>query len=269
MQSPWIVNSWWRGFGGRLNRLTIALAACVIAVAPRAAPGAVQISTEIQGPEAATLLQAVREQIGTISPQANALDVRVTIGAEAFRRALAQDEKQPLVAAFLTNVEFEEALAGRVRPPNVTAVFSNPDPRDQFALARTLMGNATIGVFDSPATHSLVQVLAPARVRSISVLPGENIDALLRELDAIDVLIVLPDPDLINRSNINHVVRTLYQQRKVLLGYSATLTRVGSLASVYVTPESVARAIATFLQRYVRDGSISAPVFVRDVARWP
>lgn len=216
-------------------------------------------------PETAALVQRVRDELAAVSHRVAALDVRVTIGAAEFRKALIQDDKRPLVAAYLTSTEFEAALEGRERPPHVTAVFSNPDPLDQVALAQTLLGRPVIGVFDSPAAHSLVARIAASGVQPIPVSAGQGIDSLLRTADSLDAIIVLPDSSVLNRSNINHVVRTLYQRRKVLIGYSVTLARIGSLASVYVSPEAMARSVADVLERYAAGGTLPNPVFVRDV----
>lgn len=229
------------------------------------AAGDVRVITDTANSETAPLLAVVRAQLSNISPKIRDVDARITVGASAFREALAQNDPRPLVAAYLTSVEFEEALGTRARPQNVTAVFANPDPRHQAELARKLTGRGTIGVIDSPASHALAVRLSAMGVRVIPAPPSQDVDALLRALNSVDVVIALPDSAVLNRSNINHVVRTLYQQRKVLIGYSDTLTRVGSLASVYVTPEATAVQVASVLEQYATTGVLPPPRYVRDV----
>lgn len=217
------------------------------------------------GQEAAQLAEVIRNELARASPRIAALDVRITVGPLAFREALGSDDEHPLIATYLTSTEFAASLGGRERPAHVTAVFSNPDPLDQVALAQALVGRAVVGVFDSPAVHSLVSRIAARGVRPVPVSAGQGIDSLLRAAGGLDVIIVLPDPGVLNESNINHVVRTLYQRRQVLIGYSATLTRVGSLASVYSTPEAVARSVAQTLERFAGSGALPDPAFVEDV----
>lgn len=223
-----------------------------------------RIEAEPARTEGGPLVQLVRDAISERSGSLADLDARITIGAAAFREALATDDGRPLIAAYITSTEFEAALASRVRPAHITAVFSNPDPFDQVALARTLLGHAALGVFDAPASNSLVARMAGQGVTAIPVSRNQDIDSLLRAADAFDALLVLPDTTL-NRSNINHVVRTLYGRRKVLIGYSATLTRVGALASVYAPPEAIARTVATALERYAGSRTLPEPTFVRDI----
>lgn len=214
-------------------------------------------------PDTAALVLQVQDAIAAAAPDVSALNVRVTVGVGAFEAALAADDGRPIVAAYLTSSEFEAAVAGR-KPAHTTAVFSNPDPRDQAALARALLGRATLAAFDSAATHHLVQLLGES-AHPISVSGDQKIDSLLRAADSFDAVLALPDPALLNRSNINHVVRTLYGRRKVLIGYSATLTRVGALASVYVSPEAIARSVLDVLVGYARSSKLARPAFVPDV----
>jgi hypothetical protein len=214
-------------------------------------------------PEIAELVRELQSAIAASPPAVSASDVRVTVGRAAFEEALAAEDARPIIAAYLTSSEFESAVAGR-KPAHVTAIFSNPDPRDQAALARALLGRSSLAAFDSPTTHHLVELL----VGSADPIPAEGeqrIDALLRAADPFDAIIALPDPNVLNRSSISHVVRTLYAHRKVLIGYSATLTRVGALASVYVSPESISESVVDVLSEYAARGTLGRPLFVSDV----
>ena len=213
--------------------------------------------------EAAELVRVVQDAIVRGPPEVTALDARVTVGLAALEQALASDDGRPIVAAYVTSTEFDSAVAGRNRA-HVTAVFSNPDPRDQVRLARALLGRSALGAFDSAATHQLVQLLGDS-VHAIPASGEQKIDSLLRGAEVFDALVALPDPTLLNRSNISHVVRTLYARRKVLIGYSVTLTRVGALASVYVSPEAVAGGVVDTLSRYAARGTMPAPAFVSDI----
>lgn len=192
--------------------------------------------------------------------------VRVAIGSEALRIALRSDDTRPIIASYITSTEFEEALGGAPRPSHVTAVFSNPDPLDQVALAEVLLGRPAVGVFDSPAVRTLSSRLDGAGVRRIPVRQNRDIDALLREAQSLDVIIVLPDANVLNSSNINHVVRTLYQRRSVLIGYSSALTRVGSLASVYGSSKGIAEGVARITEQYADSGVLPEPTFVREIS---
>lgn len=232
-------------------------------------PGMVAGQIEVDaGPEPTEQGVALTERMSQSldsHPEFTTLDVRVTIGAAALRRALRGDDARPVIAAFLTSTDFRSIVDAAGGPSHVTAVFANPDPRDQLTLARAVLGEtALIGVFDTPVADSLLRPPNYDTIRGLMVRRGEHIDSLLRQVGSLDAILVLPD-GVLTRDNIHHAVRTLYGRRVVLIGHSETLTRVGSLASVYVSPESTAAAVVDVLSHYVVRKELMAPVFVSDV----
>jgi ABC-type uncharacterized transport system substrate-binding protein len=253
-----------------VKRTRFCIRACLLcALLSGAAPIAlaevhIEVGTEPTS-ELIALADAVRGTLAATPLNESTIDARVTIGAVAFRQALSDDDVRPIIAAFLTSTDFDEALAGRMRPPHVTAIFANPDPRDQLSLARALLGDtASIGVFDAPKSRALLARLDSGAVQRIPVFHREGIDPSLRAADSVDAILVLPD-DVLTRANISHVVRSLYARRIVLIGHSATLVRVGSLASVYVPPESISAEIRSVLSAYAATRSLAAPRFVEEV----
>ena len=216
--------------------------------------------------QATQLAQTLRTAIAGQALPTSSVNLRITVGADALREALDADPSQLTLALYLSSVEFDVVLKDRKRSTNVTAIFNNPDPLDQVYLAESLLGKATLGVFDSPNSHSLAVRLTHQSVQVISAQPEQDIDSLLRRASGINALIVLPDSAVLNRANINHVVRTLYQQRSVLIGYSQTLTQVGSLASIYVTPNALLAQILKTVTAVAENGALPAPRFVSDVS---
>jgi len=212
-----------------------------------------------------TLIQALREQVFSAPPKVLALDIHITIGAKALRLALDSQDRQPIIAAYISSVDFATVMRGYSGTRLITAVYSDPDPLDQLALAKAIVGRANVGVFDSPDAHALVTRLTQHGVTAIPVMPNERTDALLRSADPFGVIIATPDPTILNRANIGHVVRHLYQQRKVLIGFSDTLTQVGSLGSVYPTTDAIAHTVTQVLEQYAQSGNLLPPIFVADV----
>jgi hypothetical protein len=237
--------------------LTLLAAPCLAQVTVTSVPA--------PGPETAELVERIRALVSRQVPSAASSNLRITVGASALRDALAADESQPTLAVFLSSVEFEAALGTRKRPSNLTAIFSNPDPLDQLSLAQALLGRARIGVIDSETTKSLTTRITNPTVQKIATTPDQSIDALLRETTGLDALIVLPDSTL-NRSNINHVVRTFYQRRAVLIGYSQTMTRVGSLASIFVSADAQTNHTIAVVRSFSETGVLPHPVFINDVS---
>lgn len=239
-------------------------AALWVLLTPRPASAGIQIEVS---PELATSerVQLVRDEIATVARRAPDLDCEVTIGASAFQAAVDRNDHRPIVATYLTSTEFRAVLGERSSGPDITAIFSNPDPLDQLALARALVNPAHVAVFDSPAVHTLIPPLNARGVTAIPVTANERIDQLLRSTDSFNVILALPDLSVLNRANIGHVVRTLYQEHKVLIGYSDTLVQIGSLASVYPRAEAIAEAVRAVLLELAAGRALPAPRFVSDV----
>lgn len=248
-----------------LRRGATVAAVLWVLLGPATAAAGIQIET-IPGVVDDVRLQLIRNQVGAVARRAPALSARVTIGVGAFQAAIDRDDGVAIVATYLTSTEFRAVMDRRAPSmAPITAVFSNPDPLDQFFLAQALLGPAKLAVFDSPAVHPLVMQLAERRVVPIPVEPNEGIDQLLRRTDSFSAIVVLPDLSVINRANIGHVVRTLYQEHQVLIGYSKTLVEVGSLASVYPSAEAIARDVKDALEKLADQHSLPPPIFVSDV----
>jgi len=198
-------------------------------------------------------------------PEFADIDVHITIGAVALQEELRRDEDHPIIAAYLTSTDFQAIIGAEKRPRRVTAVFANPDPRDQLTLARVLLGeHAVVGVFDSSAADSLLRPPVSNTLRSLKARSAGDINSILHQADSLDALLVLPD-GVLTRDNIHHAVRTLYGRRVVLIGHSEILTRVGSLASVYVPATSIAVTVRDILTHYVATRELPPPAFVADV----
>jgi hypothetical protein len=240
---------------------------CALALLLRfASCGGVEIqSAEQKSPAVIKTEEILRTELARLSGMPSSVEARITIGARAFRTALDIPDSRPIIATFLTSTDFQIALNGRTRPASVTAIFSNPDPIDQVQLARLLLGTPRLGAIESPNVAILVASLTAHGVSPIPFARAQNIESTLRGATQMDAIVALPDPAVLNQTNIGHVVRTLYSRRKVLIGYSDTLTRVGSLASVFVTPEALARRTAEVLRRFADNSSLPAPSFVDDV----
>jgi hypothetical protein len=232
---------------------------------PAIAVAQIEINAGLEQKEqSAALSEQIRKVLAT-HPEFAALNARVTIGAAALRQVLRSDDGRPVIAAYLTSAEFRTIVGAGGPASHVTAVYANPDPRDQFTLARLVLGeHARIGVFDTPTADSLLRPPVHDTIRSLLVRPGEDINVVLRQAGSLDAILVLPD-GVLTRDNIHHSVRTLYGRRVVLIGHSAMLTRVGGLASVYVSSASIAAAVADMLSHYAAAQELLAPIFVDDV----
>lgn len=249
---------------GALKSKLILAWVCLFASA--AAAAAVEVlSVPNAPPENLVAAQLIEARVGVCRANTAELQVRVAVGSAGLAQALASPSEVPVIAAFITSTEFNRASGLIKKPGLVTAIFSNPHPADQVVFARRLLGRPTLGFFDSPDLGTVSTELRNAQVVAIPAPAGKPVDALLRAAEQVDAIIALPDSSVLNQGNINHVVRALYQRRKVLIGYSETLTKVGSLGSVYVTPDAVAREVCNALDTFSAKKALPPPTFIREV----
>jgi len=231
-------------------------------LAPAITAAQIELDAGLEPTEQGAALVERMSQIVAAHPEFAALDVHVTVGAAALRQALKREHGRPVIAAYLTSTDFHAIVEAAGHPRHVTAVFANPDPRDQFTLARAVLGeHALVGVFDTPAADSLLRPPIHEALRALRVRKGEDINSVLRQAGSLDAILALPD-GVLNRDNIHHAVRTLYGRQVVLIGHSEMLTRVGSLASVYVSSTNIAAALGDVLSHYAATKELVAPVFV-------
>lgn len=67
-------------------------------------------------------------------------------------------------------------------------------------------------------------------------------DALRRLLPEVDVLLLLPDSQVVNSANVQNVLLTSYRYRVPVVGFSPGLVTAGAVAAVFSTPEQIGRA---------------------------
>lgn len=229
--------------------------------------GEVRVETgKVPDPAIVQAADSIKSAIADRVPNSAIIDLRISVGITALKEALDAPNWQPTLAVFVSSSEFEQVLRGRKRPDQLSAIFNNPDPLDQLSLAEALLGRARLGVFDTPIAHSLIAKTSNRPIITLTERAGRDIDSMFAEANGIDVLLVFPDSTTLNRANISHVVRTLYQRRAVLIGYSNTLTKVGSLASVYVTPEALTSQIINTVMIYADKRELPVPSFVSNIS---
>lgn len=65
-----------------------------------------------------------------------------------------------------------------------------------------------------------------------------TLEQVLREAE---LLLAVPDAEVLNRSTAQSVLMTTYRYRDPMIGYSKALSRAGALVSLYSTPEQIGR----------------------------
>ncbi len=187
----------------------------------------------------------------------------VALGFDAAEQALEEaDRTVPVIALFLSSTEYSELIKKHGAKTPVTAIFGNPEPRAQLALAQQLFPKGTIALVDTPISQQTVKQLSRPYTKVIQA--GNNVTEFVRQLTGIDALLALPDPEGVNWQNIQFIIRSMYRQRSAVIGYSQKMVDMGCLASIYPRPEAVITSLQQAIRSYNETGQLPEPRFVSD-----
>ena len=217
------------GYSATLDALRAELARHGISRIVAAAPTGVAAETEMRKswPAAAQLL--------------------ITVGTQATRQALLQDDlRLPVLAILLPRLAFEDIMASSRQPTGrrVSAIFIDQPPSRQIDLLRLVLPQARrAAAIAGPAGQRDAQRLQSAAEARGLDLQAETVarsddlfGALQRSLRGVDALFVVPDAAVVNADSAQNVLLTSYRMRVPVIGYSASYARAGALAAVFSTP---------------------------------
>lgn len=180
-------------------------------------------------------------------------DLRIAVGTRDFRDALADPARTPVVGVAITRPAWLASTAGS--QAKQTALFWEPDPVQHLRLARRLMpGARRAGIVLGMEDPVLLARLEREAQRLKMTLDVERIssgDALVRRLKSVldrsDFLLGIEDPLVFSPATVKTVLLTSYRQNRPVVGPSPAYVEAGSVASLVVTLEDVADALADWL----------------------
>jgi ABC-type uncharacterized transport system substrate-binding protein len=205
----------------------------------------------------------LRQKIATIDK----IDLLVTIGQLATSLAAELDAPPPILATLLTSRGYKDIIHDISQRPSqkstpISAIYlDNPIDR-QLQLAKLILGKSSrIGLLlYADSIDQADEILARAKQIKLRVSIGKvdntrNIIHTLSEiLEQSDALIATPDIRIFNRKNARNILLTLYRHRAPLIAFSASYVKAGALASVYSTPQQLARQTGKAIKRALSNG---------------
>jgi putative tryptophan/tyrosine transport system substrate-binding protein len=190
----------------------------------------------------------------------------VAIGVRAARAVSVRDMEAPVMALLLPKQAFERlpwpVTARRQR--RFSAVYLDQPLGRHFSLMRAMLpAKHRVGVVLGQESAGLLAALQTEAKAADFVLKPERLDAaedlipvLQTVLQSSDVLLVLPDPLVVNPSSIQHLLLTAYRYRVPVLAYSESYVKAGALAAVFSTPEQIGRQAGELINRALKDGGV-------------
>lgn len=227
-------------------------------------------------------IRVARGVVGTSSADALAREshkLLIAVGTLATQEALRNpDPNVALLCVLVPRASFEAMFAafraGARRPADtrrISALFLDQPPGRQLELIRqALPGRTRVGIILGPnSANELDRFSAAADTRGLT-LAAEQVaretalfPALQRVLADSDVLLALPDPQLINAETARNLLLTSFRARTPMIGYSAAYVRAGALAAVYSTPAQLGAQSGEIARAFLSSGVLPSPQFPR------
>ena len=197
----------------------------------------------------------------------------IPLGLKAAQASARRD--QAILTGFVARPAFERLFppgAGR-RP--ASAVYLDQPLNRRLELVRAIWPRAhnlgaVFGTGTVPAqTQSELNSSASAagmRLVAANLGSGDELFNALKDLlPNVDVLLLLPDPLVVNRNSIQNLMLSTYRQRVPAIGYSRDLVDAGALAAVYSTPQQIGTQLAEIVQRMLpgKTWDLPAPSYPR------
>ena len=174
----------------------------------------------------------------------------VPLGTKA-TQAVAQLE-MPVLAGLVTQATYVKHLQENTRKRQASAVYLEQPLNRYLQLLRLVQPKAkTVGAIFGNVQISDQQLLSNAaqsnglRLQSARLNNGADLFGVLQSLlPNVDALLLLPDPLVVNRNSVQHLMLSAYRQHVPAIGYSASMVEAGALAAVYSTPQQIGKQMA-------------------------
>lgn len=216
-----------------------------------------------------TVIQVLADKIAISGSALARANLIVTIGVRAADLIAAQGGNTPPVLAVLVTEDWYQGQ-GRAK---LTAggrsagaiVLEQPLSR-QLRLVRYAFPDAyKVGVVVGRKNAALLESLrAAAEVEGLTLVgavadsESSLVTVLGQVLKDSDLLLAVPDADVLNRNTVQSVLMTSYRYRDPVVGYSKALSRAGALLSLYSSPEQIGRQAGELAEKSLNGAKLPA-----------
>ncbi len=196
-------------------------------------------------------------------------DLVIAIGPQAFDEMLNLHGLSPVLAVFVSNSTFIDIQKNHPTLSNkqYSAIFSEPDPYKQVALAKLLFGvSASSVIVNSPSVESIIEdYRKAARLFGVylDVIDSDNINStsyFIRATKNASSLFLIKDKSLFEHVPLDKILLLSYDiNRQGVIGYSSGIVNNGAIATTYSSIDNIAHAIFIQSENIKLKNSLSPP----------
>lgn len=213
-------------------------------------------STRLTVAALATRLPCLRAEAERLPGDTNPTAV-IAVGASALETAMPLARGGPVLALNVSNEQYraiEQTARNGGRHAPITAIYSEPSPTNQMKLIRSIFRREVrVGVLLSRNTAHLDLLLRQAAASSELKLQVERVDedsdvvSALNQLRPVHVLLAIPDRVIYKVENLRDILEATYRHETPVIGFSSSMVRAGTLATVYSSPDDIAAQVGGLL----------------------
>ena len=194
----------------------------------------------------------------------------VAVGVRAAESLAAQPLRTPMLAVLVPQSWYVGGGRSRLSDSGrrlASAIFLDQPPERQALLIRLAFPDAQrVGVLTGAGQSLLLDALDDAlRTQRFGMVwqelaPDARLIGPLEQILAnADLLLAVPDPQVINRNTAQSLFLTSYRYRVPVLGYSQSLTRAGALLSLHSSPAQIGRQAAEWINQALNARPVRLP----------
>jgi ABC-type uncharacterized transport system substrate-binding protein len=198
----------------------------------------------------------------------------LTLGVEAAAEMARTELRVPVLCAFVPSASFEVIVRSNPRrsASQFSAIYLNqPIGRQLDLIQLALPQRQRVGVLLGGLSSLQVPLLEDERrKRSLSILPVQ-IDAnepmftkLQTLLEASQVLLALPDPQVYNSSSLQNILLSALRAGVPMVSFSPAYVKAGALMAIYTSPAQVGQQAAQLVHAVLQGKELAPPQYPRD-----
>jgi len=181
----------------------------------------------------------------------------IAVGNKGLANALLMQNQLPIFAIRISAASFLEKLTEH---PNraITAIYDEPDPSALIELGKAIFGKYNLALFYSARTAHLKDLSEDVKYIQAH---KSSIRHELSRLTDVDAIIVVPDSEIWNTHSFRLAVRSLYRQRKALIGFNKSLVQAGAIAGLFVDDKTYNQQVNNSIISYIKTEKLSLPTY--------
>ena len=197
-------------------------------------------------------------------------DLIVAIGLRALSTVWLEAGATPVWSILVPRQGYEELVAmrlggGQRRAPSAL-YLGQPLTRHFDLILAALPATRKVGVLLGPSSLAQEGALRQAAAASgveVVYLPVRSVGEVVPSLDKlrgrVDVLLLLPDPVVVDRGTLAALMLTSYEQRLPIAAYSLPLLQAGAMLALYASPERTGEEAARLLNASQTGNELALP----------